>query len=181
MNSFYSEKELIKIGLKSFGNNVLISRKASLYDVQNISIGDRVRIDDFCILSGKIKIGNFVHISAYSALYARNGIEIGNYAGISPRCTIFSATDDFSGNYMIGPLLPEEVTNVTGGLVKIEDYVQVGSHSLVMPSVTIGEGSVVGAMSFVTRNLSSWKICFGVPAKEIKDRSKKVLELVKTL
>jgi len=55
MNSFYTEDELKEIGLKSYGHNVLISRKANLYSVSEISIGNNVRIDDFCILSGKIK------------------------------------------------------------------------------------------------------------------------------
>ena len=49
---------------KAFGENVLISRKASLYSPQTISLGNKVRIDEFCILSGLIEIGNFVHISA---------------------------------------------------------------------------------------------------------------------
>ena len=73
MNSFYSNEELKQLGLKSFGKNVLISKKCSIYGADKISIGNNVRIDDFCILSGKIVIGNYVHISAYSALYAGGG------------------------------------------------------------------------------------------------------------
>ena len=54
MNSFYTENELKQIGFKRIGENVLISRKASIYQPELIEIGNNVRIDDFCILSGNI-------------------------------------------------------------------------------------------------------------------------------
>jgi galactoside O-acetyltransferase len=62
MSSFYSSEELADIGLKSCGYNALISKKASLYRVEDIEVGNNVRIDDFCFLLGKLKIGNNVHI-----------------------------------------------------------------------------------------------------------------------
>ena len=64
MTSFYSEEELKSLGLKHYGKNVLISRKCSIYSAESISIGNHVRIDDFCILSGEITIGDYCHISA---------------------------------------------------------------------------------------------------------------------
>ncbi len=48
---FYTRKELERIGFKSIGENVLISDKTSIYSPQNISIGNNVRIDDYCVLS----------------------------------------------------------------------------------------------------------------------------------
>ena len=84
MNSFYTEEELTTLGLKSFGENVLISKKTSIYGASNISIGNNVRIDDFCILSGEIDFGNHIHISAGVYLYGGNiGIEIQDFSGIS--------------------------------------------------------------------------------------------------
>ena len=49
--SFLNDEQLKDLGLKSYGKNVIISDKASLYNAKNISIGNNVRIDDFCILS----------------------------------------------------------------------------------------------------------------------------------
>lgn len=170
--SFYQEKELAELGLKSYGRNVLISRKASFYSAQNIILGDSVRIDDFCILSGKITIGSYVHISAYSALYGNKGIEIKDFSGLSPRVTVFSASDDFSGKYLIGPLVPVKYTNVTGGKVLINKFVQVGAGSVIMPKVSIGEGAAVGALSFVNRNIKAWTVNAGIPAQLIKRRRK---------
>jgi galactoside O-acetyltransferase len=63
-SNFYDESELKELGLKSFGRNVLISRKCSIYGGENMAFGNNVRIDDFCILSGEITIGNYCHIAA---------------------------------------------------------------------------------------------------------------------
>ena len=179
MNSFYSEIELAELGLKSYGSNVLISRKCSIYSPEKISIGNNVRIDDFCILSGNIMLGNNVHISAYCALYGAEGIEFKDYSGCSARTTIYSAMDDFSGDFLIGPMSPEETTNVIGGKVTIGRFVQLGAHCLVFPRVTIHEGSVVGALSLVTKDISEWSIYVGIPAKKLRDRSKGLLKLIR--
>lgn len=177
MNSFYTIDELKKMGFKNLGHDIYISRKTSIYSPDKINIGNHVRIDDFCILSGKIEIGNYVHIAAYTALYGKMGIKINDFCGCSARCIIYSAVDDFSGHYMISPMVPQELTNVTGGKVILERYVQLGANTVVMPNIRIKEGTAVGAMSFVNRNLAQWGIYAGIPCKRIKERNKKVIEL----
>lgn len=176
MKSFYKPNELVSIGFKYFGKNILLSRKASIYSPEKIQLGNNVRIDDFCILSGEIHIGSFVHISAYSALYGRNGIFIEDYAGVSPRCTIFSATDDFSGEFLIGPMVDQKYTNILGGPVFIKKYVQIGGGCVVLPNLTIKEGSVIGAMSLVNKSIESWLISAGIPVRTIKKRSNNMLK-----
>ena len=178
MSSFYSDIELKELGLKSYGKNVLISKKCSIYAPEKISVGNNVRIDDFCIISGDVTLGNNVHISAYSALYGAEGIEFRDHSGCSARTTIYSAMDDFSGDYLIGPMHPEGTTHVTGGKVTIGLYVQLGAHCLVFPNVTIHEGSVVGALSLVTKDIPEWSIYVGIPAKKLRDRSKGLLKLI---
>jgi galactoside O-acetyltransferase len=178
LDSYYTPDEISSIGFKSVGQNVLISRFARFYGIENIEIGNNVRIDDFCILSGKIKLGRYIHISAYTALYGRFGIEMEDYSGFSPRCTIFSATDDFSGDFMIGPMIDSRYTNVTGGKVSIGKYSQLGSGCTVFPGVNIAQGVAVGAMSLVSHDLDAWKIYKGIPAVYYKERSRKLLDLI---
>lgn len=176
--SFYTEEELLSIGFKSIGKNCSISRKCSFYGVEGMAIGDNVRIDDYCILSGNITLGSHIHISAYVALYGRQGILMEDYTGISPRSTIYSAMDDFSGDYLIGPVHPEDCINVTGGMVTIKKYSQIGANCIVFPKLTIEEGVVVGAFSMVRSNLSSWGVYYGIPATKRKDRNKGLLKFV---
>lgn len=178
MNSFYTKEELSNLGFKELGNNVLISKKTSIYYPSKIRIGDHVRIDDYCILSGLITLGSHIHISAFCALYGSQSIVMDDYTGLSPRCTIFSATDDFSGNFLIGPMVDEKFTNVKGGKVLIKKYSQIGASCVILPNLTIEEGVVVGSMSFVNKSLDEWGVYVGVPAKRIKDRSKNLLRLI---
>ena len=177
--SFYTPEELAQLGLRSYGENVRISRYAQIYSPEKISIGDNVRIDDFCILSGNITIGSHIHIAAYCALYGADyGIIMEDYTGLSARATIYAAMDDFSGDYLIGPIHEDKSINVTGGLVQICKYAQIGAGGLVFPSVCVGEGTVLGAMSMAKQALVPWSIYAGIPAKKIKNRSKGLLDLM---
>ncbi len=177
-SSFLSDAELAEIGFKTIGNGCLISRYARFYGASEMTIGNNVRIDDYCILSGKITLGSNIHISAYVALYGAMGITIDDYSGISARSTVYSAMDDFGGDYMIGPMSPEGTTNVTGGLVHLGKFVQIGAHCLVFPNLTISEGAVVGAASLVREDLAPWGIYFGTPARFHRERSKQLLNLL---
>lgn len=170
--------ELEAIGFKQLGCDVFISRKVSLYGVDKMIIGSHVRIDDFCILSGYITLGSHIHISAFSALYGSHGIEMEDYTGLSPRCTVFSASDDFSGDYLISPMSVKELTNVTGGKVLIKKYSQIGAGSVILPNLTIEEGVALGAMSLVKKTLTEWGIYAGIPAVRIKERTKGLLEFI---
>lgn len=179
---FYTKEELQKIGFKSLGENVLISDKASIYGAKNIEIGSNVRVDDFCIISAGekgIKINNYVHIACYAHLIGSGGIIVEDYGQISGKVSIYSSTDDFSGNYLIGPTAPEGTTNVKHALVHIKKYVVLGCNTVVLPGITIGEGCAVGALSLVNRNLEPYKIYAGSPAKIIKNREKTMLKYVK--
>lgn len=178
MSSFYSETELSELGLKSYGKHVLISKKCSLYSPQNMVIGDDVRIDDFCILSGTITIGSHVHIAAYCVLYGTFGIVIQDYSGLSARCTLYSQTDDFSGEFLVGAQFNEKQRNVQGGKIIIERFCQVGANSVILPDITIKEGVAIGALSLVKTSLHSWSIYAGIPVKKIKARSKKMIQLL---
>lgn len=177
-SSFYSLSELKELGLKAFGDNVLISRKCSIYSPEKISIGSNVRIDDFCILSGNITLGSNIHISAFCALYGSNGIELEDYSGMSTRSIIFSAVDDFHGDYLIGPIHPKELTNVTGGKVTLKRFSQLGANTIVMPNIIIEEGAVTGAMTFVNKNLEAWTINAGIPVNKKSKRNNNLLSML---
>lgn len=176
--SFYSEEELSSMGFKSIGKGCSISRWASFYGISNMSIGDNVRIDDFCIFSGNITLGSHIHISAYVALYGAEGILLEDYTGISSRSTIYSAMDDFSGDYLIGPIHPKEYTNVIGGPVVVKRYSQIGCNSVIFPNLTIEEGTVIGACSLVRTSLPAWGVFAGIPVNRIKDRSRELLKFI---
>ena len=185
MNSFYSLEELKKLGFKSIGAgcndndlDVLLSKKASIYGIENISIGNHIRIDDFCILSGNVTIGNYVHIAAYCALFGgKSGIEIKDFSGVSSRTAIYAESDDYSGKALSNPTVPYEYRDVQGGKVVLEKHSIIGTGSTILPGVCVGEGTAVGSMSLVNKSLESWTIYIGIPCHKIKDRDKNLINL----
>lgn len=178
MNSFYSQEELQSMGFKELGANVLVSRKASIYGAEKISLGNNVRVDDFSILSGRVEIGNHVHIAAYVALYGgEDGIFIEDFVGLSARTSVYSATDDYSGAALTNPTIPEQYRNVECSPVYIGRHVLVGATSVILPGVTLAEGSSFGSFSFITHDSEEWSMNMGIPAKKVKDRKKDILEL----
>jgi dTDP-4-amino-4,6-dideoxy-D-glucose acyltransferase len=182
MSSFYNPEELYKLGFKSIGKNVLISKKSSLYGVSRISIGDNVRIDDFCFISagvGEIVIGNYVHISAYSSLVGQGKIILEDFVGVSSKVTIYSSSDDYLGENMSNPTVPSEFTGVTSAPVILCKHTLIGCGAVILPGVTLNVGVAVGALSLITENCDSFYIYQGNPAKKLIKRSKKLLELEK--
>ncbi|GBU25034.1 galactoside O-acetyltransferase [Fibrobacteria bacterium R8-3-H12] len=176
--SFYQSQELAELGLKSYGKNVFVSRKCSIYGASNISIGNNVRIDDFCVLSGKIEIGNFVHIAVASLLFGgEQGIIMKDFSNFSSRCAVYAKSDDYSGEGMTNPMVPDEFKKVCEAKVIIGRHVVIGSGTTILPGVEIGEGSSVGAMGLVTKSLEAWGIFVGSPVRKLKDRDKRILSL----
>ena len=178
--AFLRDDKIASLKFKSIGKNVLISEFASFYNSTNIEIGDNVRIDDFCILSAGedgIKIGNYVHISCYVSLIGKGLIEVGDFSNISSRTAIYSSNDDYSGNFLAGPIIPDELTNVTHGKVSIGKHVIIGVNCVILPHVTIHEGVAVGAFSLVKKDVEPFTIVGGNPLNILKKRELNVIEL----
>ncbi len=179
-SSFYTPAELKKLKFKAIGKDVLISRYARMYSMKTIEIGSNVRIDDFCLLSGKIKIGNHVHISAYASLCAgEKKIILDDFVNVSQKVEIYSKTDDFSGATLTNPTIPDKFKKLVEAEVTLKRHSLVGVGSVILPGVILEEGSVIGALSLVKSSTSPWSINVGIPAKKIKDRKKDLLNLEK--
>lgn len=180
--SFYSREELLGIGFRSVGDGARISRRASIYNAEAITIGQKVRVDDYCVLSGGsgLTLGNFVHVACYCGLFAGAGIVLEDFAGLSAQVLIYSESDDYSGASLTNPNIPAQYrTKMYKGAVTLRRHVIVGAHSTILPGVELGEGAAVGAYSLVTKSCNAWWIYFGIPARKLRPRSRRLLELEK--
>lgn len=179
--SFYEPRELAGLGLGAYGEDVLISRKASLYNAHNIFLGSHVRVDDFALIGPgsdrEVRIGDHVHIAAYVALFGGGGIVLEDFVGLASRVTLYSASDDYSGDFLTCPCVPDELRHVITERVVLEQHVVIGATVVILPGVRIGVGSAVGAMSLVKGDLAPWGIYAGVPARLIRPRSQGLLQL----
>jgi acetyltransferase-like isoleucine patch superfamily enzyme len=101
----------------------------------------------------KLKLGYKTDIGAFTYINAKNSVTIEDNVQIGSHCAIYSIStiDDKEGP------------------VCLKKNCKIGSHSVVMPGVTVGENSVVGAFSFVNADVPPNAVAFGVPAKVFKD------------
>lgn len=182
--AFLTQDQLRNIGFKKIGSNVLISDKCSIYNPSKISLGSNVRIDDFCLISAGeegIEIGNYVHIACYVSLIGKCKIILGDFVGISSKSAIYSSSDDYSGEFLVGPTVPDLYRRVDNRPVILKRHVLIGVGVVILPGVIIEEGTAVGALSLVAKKLEPWSIFVGSPLKFLKRRKSVLLELEKKL
>lgn len=176
--SFLSETQLSKIPFKFLGKNVKISEKCSIYHPELIEIHDHSRIDDFCVISGKVVIGRYVHIAVFcNVAGGSEGIVFNDFSGLAYGCHVFTQSDDYSGQTLTNPTIPSKYKSETKKSITIGKHCIVGTGSLIFPGVNLAEGTAVGAASVVRKSTEEWSIYLGNPAKKIKPRSRNLLAL----
>ena len=175
-----SREAIEALGFASVGESVQLSDRASFYGAARITLGNNVRIDDFCVLAagvGGIVIGDYVHIAVSASLIGSGKITMSDFSGISSRVSIYSSSNDYSGATLTNPTVPNEYAGVTHADVFLGKHVIVGSGSVILPGVTLEEGVAVGALSLVHKRCEAFGIYAGNPARRIKGRKRDLLEL----
>lgn len=176
--AYYSEEQLKGFGFKYLGKNVRISDKAAIYDFEKIEIGDNSRIDDFCIISGNVRIGAFCHITPMCLVAGGvPGVYLSDFCTLAYGVKVFSQSDDYSGESMVNSLIPRKFKKEVFEKVTFDKQVIIGAGSVVLPGVHIAEGCSVGAMTLVTKSTLPWGIYVGSPARRIKERKRDILKL----
>jgi galactoside O-acetyltransferase len=183
MSSFYSNEELLELGFKNLGKEVKISKKASLYGISRMEVGDFSRIDDFCVISagdGGIIIGKFVHIACHVSIIGKEKIQLKDFVGVSSHSSIYSSSDDYTGGALTNPtIFIEKYRDVDNRPVTLEKHALIGAHSCILPGVTIGQGTAIGAHSLVVKDVIPMVVATGVPCRPVKPRFDDLLELEK--
>lgn len=113
----------------------------------------------------KIEIGNHVLINTGSKIGGQNGVKIGNFVLIGYNVNLVSENHAFTN-----PTLPIKKQGYFGGPIILEDDIWIGANVVILPSVNIGRGAIIGANAVVTKNVKPFSIVGGVPAKHIKYR-----------
>ncbi len=178
--AYLTHEQLLALGFKNIGSNVKISDKASIYNCDQIEIGDHSRVDDFCVISGNVKIGKYCHITPMCLVAGgAPGITFSDFSTIAYGVKIFAQSDDYSGESLTNSLIPKKYKNEIFSPVILGRHVIIGANSTVLPGVAIADGCSVGTMSLLNKSTEPWGIYFGIPAKRINDRKKNIIELEK--
>jgi acetyltransferase-like isoleucine patch superfamily enzyme len=99
-----------------------------------------------------LTLGYKTDIGAFTYINAKNGVVLEDEVQIGSHCSIYSVS----------------TIDKKEGRVVLKRKCKIGSHSVVMPGVTVGENTVVGAMSFINRDLPDNCVAIGVPVKVIR-------------
>ena len=168
------------------GEDVRVSDFVSITRPELVQLGSHISIDPWFHCTTALRAGNHVHISSHvSVIGGKNGLlEMGSFTNISTGGRIICGSDMFLGaGLVMAPGIPEEFRDVLKmEPVVFEDFVNTGANVVIMPGVILGEGSVVGACSLVTKSTEPWTVYVGTPAKPIKTRPKeKMLKFARRL
>ncbi|MNE19918.1 dTDP-4-amino-4,6-dideoxy-D-glucose acyltransferase [compost metagenome] len=175
--AYLSQIQLESMGFKKLGKDVKVSDKASIYNADQIELGDHARIDDFCSISGRVTIGRFNHITPMCLIAGGlRGVVLDEFCTLAYGVKVFAQSDDYSGATLANSLIPKKFKNEFFAAVSLERHVIVGTNAVIFPGVTLAEGCAVGAMSLVTKSTVPWGIYTGIPAKRIKERSRELLK-----
>jgi galactoside O-acetyltransferase len=175
---FLNQEQLQVMGFKSLGRDVKVSDKASIIDASQIEIGDNSRIDDFCVVSGKVSIGRNVHIAVFcNVAGGETGIRFEDFSGLAYGCHLFTQSDDYEGRTLTNPTVPDKYKRERKEPIVIGRHSNVGTNSLIFPGVIVAEGTSIGALSMVTKSTEAWSVYFGCPAEKIRARKRDLLKL----
>ncbi len=178
--SWLTEQELNRF--KSVGRGVKVSTEAVIYGPENVEIGDNTRIDTGVLILASaegayLKLGAHIHIAARAILMASGGIEIGDFSTVGFQSVLVSASDEFSGDCLVGPVFDAEFLKVKKDPIRLKTHCIITTNCTVLPGSTMLDGSVLGACSMLKGRLSPWTLYAGIPAVHRGTRSMRAASL----
>lgn len=161
---------------KSKGEDVFIDEMARITRPHLVEFGNHIAIDMCTYISTKLSVGDYVHIAPHVSIIGgeHSELEMGHFTNIGSGSKILCGSDDFNSG-LINPLTPIEYRNTIFTKITMEYHSTLGVNCVVMPGLTLAEGSIVGANSVVTKDTEPWGIYVGSPARKIGMRDKKTI------
>lgn len=155
-------------GVKSFEFSKILG-------LENIKFGKNIIVDDFAFIyaTTPMTFGNYNHIACFASVIGGAELVTGDFVAISQGARVLTGTDDFKEWGFGNSTVPLKYRNVTRKPIHIGKFCIIGANSVVLPGVTIGEGTTVGANSVVTRDLAPWGIYIG--NKRVSERNKEAV------
>lgn len=166
--------ENVKSKLRSCGKDVRIYPMAKIAFPHVVDLGDHCRIRDFVfIFAGEgVKIGQYSDIQPQVVIWGGGETIVGNRVSVGPGTVFLSAVYSHAEGMKMVDGMSDGESNALYGKLVIEDDVYIGANCTLMPEITIGEGAIIGASSFVNKDVEPWGIYAGSPAKKIGEREK---------
>ena len=147
-------------------------------------IGNHVAIDKGFICNTKLEIGDYIHIAPYVVVIGGkdSNLFMDHFTFIAAGTKVVAGSELYTEDALINPTIPIEYRIVNLSTIRFERFSGCGVNCAILPGVTLGEGSVIGANAVVTRDTEPWTVYVGNPAKPVKARpNTNILEYAKRL
>jgi acetyltransferase-like isoleucine patch superfamily enzyme len=158
--------------------NSIISKNIRVRYPDHFKVGAGSIVDDFCYFSVRVDIGAGCHVASGCSVAGglKHQFRLGDFSGISSGVKIWCESNDYANDLvtLLPPGLVFEANPELSGDVQMEAYTGVGANSVIMPNTFIGEGAVVGALSYVPAGsrLEPWWLYAGMPARKLLPRNR---------
>ena len=154
---------------RTIGEHVIFEAGVLVFHPETISLGNNLYIGHGAILKGyhnsRMEIGDNSWIGQQVFIHSGGGVTIGKSVGVGPAVKILT-----SQHAEEGIEIPILLSRIEALPVVIEDDCDLGVGSIILPGVTLGRGTQVGAGAVVTRSTPPWSVVAGVPARVLRSR-----------
>ena len=130
-----------------------MEKRFKKWDAPKIRDGELTKWNWMVQGSKNLKLGKKTDIGAFTYINASKGVIIGDNVQIGSHCSVYSVST---------------IDNKEGEVI-LKKNCKIGSHSVIMPGITIGENSIIGAFSFVNKDVPDNMVAYGVPVKIIRN------------
>jgi len=146
-----------------------VSKETRLHLPKN----NKYHIGDFCLITvPQLVIAEGSQINAGSRVLGRERVIIGRYSVVSYNCTLLTTTDT-PNEALTSDYLPDKKRKIKSAPIEIGEHCFIGANTIIMPGVTIHDGSVIGANSYIDKDMKGWTI--HIPYQKPKRRPKLTL------
>jgi galactoside O-acetyltransferase len=176
-------REALVAVLRGCGVGVKIYSGCRLCPPDRIEVGDYSQIDEGVrIFAGLgVRLGRHVHLAFGSSISGGGTCEMGDHVGVGAGVRILTGSEEIEGG-LTNPTVPADLRRVRRQATRIGDHALLFTSAVILPGVTVGEGSVVAAGSIVHRDLAPWGIYGGHPLVRIGVRNREpILEAARIL
>ncbi len=161
--------ENVKNSLKKCGEGVRLMPLAKIANPGVVELDDYCRMRDFVFIWGGqgVKIGKYTDVQPHVVVWGGGQLTVGDRVSIGPGSVLLTAVYSHKEGLKMVDGLGEGSAKALYGQLVIEDDVYIGANCTLMPDITIGEGAVIGAGSFINKDAEPWGIYAGSPAKKV--------------
>ena len=154
---------------KLFGRKYFIHKTVTIWNKKNLILKNNAQIYEYVIIRARendVIVGQNTQIGPFCVILVGDGVEIGDNVLIGPHCVFAAGQHNYK--QLEQPMI--EAGGISKGKIRVGNDVWIGANTTIIDGVTVGDGAVIGANSFVNKDVESFGIYAGAPAKKIANR-----------